>query len=455
MELNVLNNGNYYELKKTADSRFLKIGSYNSQFVWLDGQAGGCIDWTFTANGDGTYKVSMAQDIVARDGGVAAGTYYLTGANATTTESDAHNYALVSKADYLNIPQVVPSTSFDMSRVAITNTSNGNWNGDHLDWMDVGSIATYKISASEASDYRLSFKASSCKSNGAIVKVDIINSDNSTAFSGNINVANSGTWDNFVDYYAYIPSLPAGDYSLVLTFNAEAKSVDNIEGTCNMKALALEKPEAVTLNESDETAPEAKNIVNVTLNRSLKADRWNTFCVPFDMAKPDGWIVKVLTNASDNLLTFSDAESIEAGKPYMVKPAEDVTTVSANGVNIIPTVNTDNAISLGDYTMTGNFTTMYVPEGAYFINNNIFYLADQANNVSLKGYRAYITVTSSAQAAKSLAMNIDGQVTGITNINADANTSMEIKAMYNLAGQKVGNNYKGIVIKNGKKYFNK
>ena len=27
--------------------------------------------------------------------------------------------------------------------------------------------------------------------------------------------------------------------------------------------------------------------------------------------------------------------------------------------------------------------------------------------------------------------------------------------LYNLAGQRVSNNYKGVVVKNGKKYFNK
>lgn len=42
---------------------------------------------------------------------------------------------------------------------------------------------------------------------------------------------------------------------------------------------------------------------------------------------------------------------------------------------------------------------------------------------------------------------------GIININA--NTTISTEGIYNLAGQKVGNDYKGIIIKNGKKILNK
>ena len=43
-------------------------------------------------------------------------------------------------------------------------------------------------------------------------------------------------------------------------------------------------------------------------------------------------------------------------------------------------------------------------------------------------------------------------VTGINNVNA---AKAENGVMYNLAGQKVNNGYKGVVIMNGKKMLNK
>ena len=41
---------------------------------------------------------------------------------------------------------------------------------------------------------------------------------------------------------------------------------------------------------------------------------------------------------------------------------------------------------------------------------------------------------------------------GITNVTAKKNSS---SAIYNIAGQKVDNNFKGIVVKDGKKFVNK
>ena len=45
-----------------------------------------------------------------------------------------------------------------------------------------------------------------------------------------------------------------------------------------------------------------------------------------------------------------------------------------------------------------------------------------------------------------------GAATGIESVQTQ---QLQNGAIYNLAGQKVGNDYKGIVIKNGKKYLMK
>ena len=49
-------------------------------------------------------------------------------------------------------------------------------------------------------------------------------------------------------------------------------------------------------------------------------------------------------------------------------------------------------------------------------------------------------------------MEINGQTTGIKNVE---NNMKSNAATYNMAGQRVGKNYKGVVIKNGKKYMNR
>ena len=45
--------------------------------------------------------------------------------------------------------------------------------------------------------------------------------------------------------------------------------------------------------------------------------------------------------------------------------------------------------------------------------------------------------------------------TGINNLNAESNTLEEDAPMYNLAGQRVSKEYKGVVIQNGKKFINR
>lgn len=53
-----------------------------------------------------------------------------------------------------------------------------------------------------------------------------------------------------------------------------------------------------------------------------------------------------------------------------------------------------------------------------------------------------------------IALTYGGGTTGITNVNATKNIDLNAPA-YNLSGQRVGKDYKGIVIKNGQKFFNK
>ena len=105
--------------------------------------------------------------------------------------------------------------------------------------------------------------------------------------------------------------------------------------------------------------------VDVTIGRTLQAGVWNTFAVPFATTIPSGWTVKQLTASSYNSgtkeleLTFGDATSIEAGKPYLVKVtsnaenptfsavtvSKDPVPVSTDAVDFIPT--------LGKTLMTG------------------------------------------------------------------------------------------------------
>ena len=66
----------------------------------------------------------------------------------------------------------------------------------------------------------------------------------------------------------------------------------------------------------------------------------------------------------------------------------------------------------------------------------------------IKANRAYILVDAAA-AAKPFCIEMGYETTGITTVKAQSNVR------YNIAGQRVNNNAKGLVIRGGKKYFNK
>ena len=66
------------------------------------------------------------------------------------------------------------------------------------------------------------------------------------------------------------------------TTDATPLNIDAANATFTITIAA--PPAKVTLDENSTTAPEAsEGAVNVTVNRTIKANEWSTICLPFDM----------------------------------------------------------------------------------------------------------------------------------------------------------------------------
>lgn len=77
-----------------------------------------------------------------------------------------------------------------------------------------------------------------------------------------------------------------------------------------------------------------------------------------------------------------------------------------------------------------------------------------AKDVAVPLGKGYLQLTGNTAAAPVFySINIGGGTTGIGQVEVEKAT--ENGAIYNLAGQRVDASYKGVVIKNGKKYVNK
>ena len=198
------------------------------------------------------------------------------------------------------------------------------------------------------------------------------------------------------------------------------------------------------LNEEKELPQIDESIVYeiVSVTRSFKANKWNTFVVPFNMEIPDGWEVKELERSeskSDNItLMFKDAENIKAGVPYMVhaKKFESGFKVSTVEVTTTPS-NTETE----DVIFTGTYEKTNIPQGAFFISDNTFYYAADNSN-KIKPFRAYIMPKSNSANARSLSYRTDDE----TDITEEIAEEVTVVAIYNLRGMRLDDMQEGVNI---------
>ena len=196
--------------------------------------------------------------------------------------------------------------------------------------------------------------------------------------------------------------------------------------------------------------PSGVTAKNVSIERTIPEGQWIGLCLPFDYDIPSGWDVRELTSVVGSgesaSMRFSTATTIEAGKPYIVKPAADsgVTSITATNKAIATAAST---LEEGDVNMIGNFAQTSIPVGSFYINTSsqLKKLNANATSNTLKGFRAYFTVDSNV---KALNFDFDDDATGISLTPA---LSEGEGAIYNVAGQRMNKMQKGINIVNGKK----
>lgn len=224
----------------------------------------------------------------------------------------------------------------------------------------------------------------------------------------------------------------------------------------------------------DETATnnniEAKSGVNVTLKRTMKADMWNTICLPFDVTYDDakaafGNDVKIAEldgNSTGTTLSFKNVDAIKATIPYLIKPSEVKTSneyvfenVNIDAANVSPYFDSTKS----DFAFVGIYNMVDITNDVVTTFDNTYYAAflgsnnivHKATTGTTKGFRAYFAIPNGTSAS-ALRVVIDGTATSIKNIDSEV---VESNApVYNLQGQRVdGNNLTpGIYVKAGKKF---
>ena len=247
-------------------------------------------------------------------------------------------------------------------------------------------------------------------------------------------------------------------------------NTDQARATKIIVTVEVPKAKNYTLDETKtDNVIETYENANVTLQRTLSKDYWNTFCVPFALDAEqvtqyfgEGTQLRTYEgNCNNNIVYFATVENIEAGKPYIMKPGNAVVAnPTFEGVSMVATGldKNGNPQAVGDAStvqMKGiyNQILLKTDKTELFLGDNdlFYYPIDDIDARTIGGLRAYFIVPQGTD-IKKLRANLDGTPTSLDTI---FDTEESNAPVYNLQGQCVGNSLRalksGIYIQNGKK----
>ena len=187
--------------------------------------------------------------------------------------------------------------------------------------------------------------------------------------------------------------------------------------------------------------------VTVRLKRTLKANQWNTFCIPMDLPCLEGLELRKFSEVNGNVMHFENRYDIEAGMPYLAKPIEDFVDPVLDDVTLCS--QSARNVEDNDFEFKATYSPMDLEtdKTELFLTSSgkLAYPSSEAT-ATIKGLRAYFKVPAGADAR----LNIDGIDTSLELVNDVQCSSFNIQ-YYDLQGRKVSNPAKGIYISNHKK----
>ena len=196
----------------------------------------------------------------------------------------------------------------------------------------------------------------------------------------------------------------------------------------------------------------ASSASTVAYDRTFVSDRMSTVCLPFALTTSEtsaaGKFYELI-KVDDKGLHFTEVTETEAYKPYVFNPTAATPFASLTNKAIVatPASESDYAITVDGYTFQGVLAHQSLPSGVYGYNaaNGVF-SKTTSDKVTIDAFRAYIIASDGARSLNCIFS--DDETTGIQTLSSIEKRNDMI---YNLAGQRVSANHKGIVIHNGKK----
>lgn len=320
-------------------------------------------------------------------------------------------------------------------------------------------ISSNKAALGRDADYRFYNSTHTISTKiGKITKIEFIGNDIDYPLTNLISADNNYTYTGQL-YGVWVGSAK----EVVFTNSYQARATNII--------VTVEVPKAknYTLDETKkDNVIETYENANVTLQRTLSKDYWNTFCVPFALDAEqvaqyfgEGTQLRTYEGNCNNIVYFATVDNIEAGKPYIMKPGNAVVqNPTFEGVSMVATGldKNGNPQAVGDAStvqMKGiyNQIELKTDKTELFLGDNdlFYYPIDDIDARTIGGLRAYFIVPQGTD-IKKLRANLDGTPTSLSTI---FDTEESNAPVYNMQGQCVGNSLRalksGIYIQNGKK----
>lgn len=247
-------------------------------------------------------------------------------------------------------------------------------------------------------------------------------------------------------------------------------------------------------NASNEVVKTAEgHVAQVKIARKMVANRWTTCVLPFSLNRQQvdaifGPAYCATAKEGTQILYFDHVEgskayfvrhaynTIVAGKPFLIKPTKEVTSINTADVKDYPYVTIENTepnewCESNGYVWTSSYNTMNIVKNDYFIGaSDGNFKAYAAASGTVKGFRGFLKAKLPAGAkpkmlsisTSSITDGNEGETTGIEDliITADGELMPANSRVYNVNGQLVSedeSNFQslpsGIYVINGKKYI--
>lgn len=244
-------------------------------------------------------------------------------------------------------------------------------------------------------------------------------------------------------------SLKSGAYNTKVE-----QDITSIDFIGEYQAINTESPFAIAASKDSK----------VSYDRTFTKDQACTICLPFALSAEELANVGkayALSSVNASKATFTPVQEIKAYTPYLLIPSADGKLLeeiaATKDITAVP-ADAKTSVS-GSYSFVG---TLQAKESVKQEGMEIYGFSAKdgkfvhaSDKASIDAFRAYIAVpTPALSTAASRSIDIDfGGTTGINEIqNAQSSSAA---ATYDVAGKRVGKNYKGVVICNGKKMIQK